>query len=124
MNFIILAHTLKYITSAPYFWVSMGMVASVSVFVGAIIFDGDIPTASKGIVGVISYVFFLIQVQVTRVNDTISKTLKNGNFDYMFHAATFSIIVVTLFWILGIFIGVATSSTVRVVMRRKKEVKI
>ena len=115
----IIFDTLFYISHAPYFWLTMGMVTAVSMFVGAIVFDGDLPTATKGIIGVLSYVFFLIQAQFTRVTDAIPR-IKPSSPSYTWHAATMTIVVITLFWILGVLLGVYTSYRVR--MRYKLKI--
>lgn len=115
----ILTATFEYVSRAPYFWLTMGMVTAVSMFIGAIVFDGDLPTATKGIIGVLSYVFFLIQVQFTRVTDAIPR-LKPPSPSYTWHAATVTIIIMTLFWMIGVLLGVYTSYMVR--MRYKLKV--
>ena len=115
----ILISTFEYVSQAPYFWLTMGMVTAVSMFIGAIVFDGDLPTATKGIIGVLSYVFFLVQVQFTRVTDAIPR-IKPPSPSYTWNAATVTILVMTLFWMIGVLLGVYTSYMVR--MRYKLKV--
>lgn len=115
----ILIETFTYVSHAPYFWLTMGMVTAVSMFVGAIVFDGDLSTATKGIIGVLSYIFFLIQAQFTRVTDAIPR-IKPPSPSYTWHAATITIIIITFFWIIGVLFGVYTSYRVR--MRYKLKV--
>ena len=63
MEFITsLPQSLAYISSAPYFWLSMGMTASMAMFIGAIIYDGELEYAWKGLLSVGMYGFFLFQV--------------------------------------------------------------
>ena len=115
----IIFETIAYVSHAPYFWMTMGMVTAVSMFVGAIVFDGDLPTATKGIIGVLSYIFFLIQAQFTRVMDAIPRVRPTSP-SYTWHAATVTIIILTFFWILGVLLGVYTSYMVR--MRYKLKI--
>lgn len=104
----LLLQTLNYVISAPYFWVTMGMITAVAMFVGAILFDGDLQLATKGIIGLLSYIFFLLQAQITRVINAYQQPIPHSP-PYMYHAATVTIIILTIFWIMGVSLGVYIS---------------
>jgi hypothetical protein len=102
---------LKYVAEAPYFWTSMGMVTSVSIFVGAIIFDGDLSMLWKGLLAVGLYAFFILQVTVTRIFTVYSvvELTEGGPNQPRIMAGVMTIFLVTLFWCIGMFIGVCVS---------------
>lgn len=98
-----------YIASAPYFWLSMGMTIGVAMFVGAIIYDGELEYAWKGLLSISMYGFFLFQVIFTRVTynyAAITTALTPGQA----FANLTTVLIVTLFWMMGVMIGVFVSS--------------
>ncbi len=100
-----------YASSAPYFWLSMGMTTAVSMFIGAIIFDGNLSAATKGTIGLLSYVFFLSEVTFERVTHVLSK---NPNSDpIMAYAGIITMVVITVFWLMGVILGVCISGNCR-----------
>ncbi|MDE2233520.1 MAG: hypothetical protein KGJ90_05430 [Patescibacteria group bacterium] len=98
--------TLNYVVNAPYFWLSMGLVAGVSVFVGAIIYDGDLKTAWKGIISILTYGFFIFEITFTRILH-----LENGLSvqDPTRYGGLLTILFVTIFWVIGMLLGVFAS---------------
>ena len=101
--------SVAYISSAPYFWISMGMTTGIAMFIGAIIYDGELEYAWKGLLGIGMYSFFLFQVMFTRVNYNyvqITKTLNAGQA----YANLTTVVVVSLFWTIGVLFGVLVSS--------------
>lgn len=107
----IVTDTISYVTSAPYFWLTMGSVSMISIFVGAIIYDGILPIAVKGTISIGMYATFIILTHMIRVSDVIQK--RNLNVNTMTYANVIAIIIITLFWIFGVLIGVYTSSKVK-----------
>jgi len=118
MNLDLLLTTLGYITTAPYFWFTMGLVASAAMFVGAIIFDGNLSTTARGVIGLLSYIFFLIQVQLNRVTFTLNSG-KSPGIKHMAYAGTVTIAIISVFWLFGVFLGVLT-----IYLSRKKKLKV
>lgn len=112
-------NVINYITSAPYFWLSMGMVSAVAIFVGAIIYDGNLSAATKGLISVILYAFFIFQVDFTRINNLFSKF--PDKIDTTRYAGIVTILIVTIFWIIGIVIGVIASYFARKIARKKNK---
>ena len=104
----LLLQTIQYVCNAPYFWITMGMVTAIAMFVGAILFDGDLHLATKGIISLLSYLFFLLQAQITRVIDATQKNITHSP-TYMYHAASVTIVILSLFWIFGVGFGVYIS---------------
>lgn len=104
----LLFQTMQYVANAPYFWVTMGMITAIAMFVGAILFDGDLHLATKGVIGLLSYLLFLLQAQITRVIDATQRNISHSP-PYMYHAASVTIVILSIFWILGVGFGVYIS---------------
>lgn len=101
--------TFNYISQAPFFWMGMGFTTAIAMFVGAIIFDGNLPQASKGLVSVGSYAAMLFWLNSARVTDTINDRAAQGIktlHPEMVWAGIMTLLLVTLAWVLGVFLGV------------------
>lgn len=101
--------SLVYISAAPYFWLSMGMSAAIAMFIGAIIYDGELEYAWKGLLSVGMYGFFLAQIIFTRVNYNYT-TILHGLTPGQAWANITTILVLSTFWIIGVMLGVFVSS--------------
>jgi hypothetical protein len=101
--------SLTYISSAPYFWLSMGMSAGFAMFIGAIIYDGELEYVWKGLLSVGMYGFFLAQITFTRVNYNYTIILQ-GLTPGQAWANITTIVVLSCFWVIGVMIGVFISS--------------
>ena len=95
---------ISYVTNANLFWLSMGMTASIGIFVGALIYNGDITMFKKGILTMSFYIFFLLLTTTARITDGRSLTtiLNHPNAT----AGLITIIFITFFYMLGMCIGV------------------
>lgn len=99
-----IVNSIVYVVSVPYFWLTMGMVTSVSMFFGALIFDGDRSAAGKSLISTLVYTFFLFFVQVTRIIKAVGvENIRNPSQAY---ASTVTLLFVTAFWVLGVMLGV------------------
>jgi len=93
-----------YISSAPLFWASMGMVVATAMFIGAMVYNGDLKKITKVLLSVLVYAFFLTAVTTNRLYFAFI----SGNFDdpVLAFAGVMTTVIVTLFYILGMFFGV------------------
>lgn len=96
--------TFKYVIDVPYFWGSMGITTSIAMFVGAAIYDGRLDQVSKALLSVISYVGMMLWVSLSRISHAIETN--QANFTKMALAGPMSVVILTLFWLLGVFMGV------------------
>lgn len=105
---------ITYVMDAPYFWMTMGMVSACAVFVGAILYDGILSLAAKGIISTAIYASFIITAHVNRVNYLLSTSpeMRTAS-ERVIYANVVTIGFITLFWMIGIVIGVVTSCLVR-----------
>lgn len=102
---------IPYVINAPFFWLSMGLDAAIAAIVGAIIYDGDLSAAWKGLVSVILYGFIIFQVDFTRIENLFARFPDSVDMTRLGGVVT--LVFVTGFWIFGIFIGVAASYLTR-----------
>ena len=107
----LLLQTYFYMSQSPYFWLSMGMTTAVAMFVGAIIYDGDLGAMNKGIISVGFYAAFLLQVSYSRASNYLFLTGKIAN--HQTYANILTVLFLTMFWVIGIFLGVYISCKVR-----------
>lgn len=100
----IVLDTISYVIQAPYFWLSMGFTTATAMFVGVLLYDGNMKQVGKGAFGIGSYAFFLMFTTIPRVYSRFPN-IAPGNFPMAF-AGTATILFVTLFYMLGLLLGV------------------
>lgn len=114
MNFIQtmnLLETFYYISQAPFFWASMGMITGIGMFIGSIIHNGDVNSMVKTIVTLIVYVTLLTSMNITRIYDVYCKVgIENPTIAF---GGVLTTLVVSLFYIMGMYIGVVITKRVR-----------
>jgi len=101
-----------YVSGASFFWASMGFTTAVAMFVGAIIYDGEIPRVKRGLVSVLAYGGMLTWTTLARTipiyfekfhsQDPATFKMNEGQI----FANPVTILFITLFWLLGIYLGV------------------
>lgn len=96
--------TLVYISQAPYFWGTMGIITAMAMFFGVILYDGKLDEVGKALVGLNSYVGLLLWVNIIRIN-----SVPEIHDHVQAYAGITTIIIVTLFWCIGLFVGVFIS---------------
>lgn len=87
------------------FWGSMGFTTAMAMFVGVLLYNGNIDHAKRGLFGVLSYAAMLFWTTLVRV---MPNALEH-NFTYNSprpFAGLMTILLITFFWMLGVFIGV------------------
>lgn len=100
INLII--QSFNYVTRDFYFWPSMTFTTMVGIFIGAVIYDGDLKQVRKGLVALASYVILLAIVNLSRVIPEIS-IVPNP---YKSVAGIVTMVLVTIFYLLGMWLGV------------------
>lgn len=96
----------QYVQYAPYFWGSMGFTTALAMFVGALLYNGELTQIGKGFLSILSFASMLLWVTTSRVLDSIQDSSVSHNLTFAF-AGIATILTVTLFWSLGLFIGVS-----------------
>ena len=96
--------TVAYISSAPYFWGTMGFITSMAMFIGVILYDGKLTEVGKAMTGILTYAGMLLWVTMIRLSGVAT-----GNHIQAF-AGIATIIFVTIFWCIGLFLGVLLAS--------------
>ena len=99
----------NYIRSAPYFWGSMGFVVAIAMLIGTIVYGSNYKQIYKFILSLFIYLILLAIINFTRANDALNL---NNNIPthaqrVTAYASTGTIIIVTFFWVSGLFLGLA-----------------
>ena len=102
MNYVI--SSILYVAHDPFFWPSMAFTTMVGVFIGAIIYDGNTTEVKKMIASLMCYAILIMTVNATRVIPLLQAST-NGVLHQPF-ASIVTIATVTIFYLLGTFIGV------------------
>lgn len=100
MNFLI--ESIKYIVGDYYFIPSMGVVAMMGIFIGAIIYNGDVKEIKKGLAVLLTYASLLVMANISRILPILSYTRNT----YQPLAGMATIGFVTIFYFLGMILGV------------------
>lgn len=100
--------SIQYVVGGSMFWGAMGFTTAVGMFIGAMIYDGELNQAKKGLLSVISYAIMLGWVNLARISESISLP----DFNLQQHpeyapAGVVTLVIVTLAWTLGVLLGVA-----------------
>lgn len=106
MNFFI--QSIKYVALANGFFGSMGFTTAIGMLIGAIIHNGDLKKAAKGVVTTLAYAFMVTLTGFLRVFPNIS----GGSVFEKSYAGTITPVVVAMFYVCGIGIGVFIVSLV------------
>lgn len=96
----------KYVMSDLWFWPSMALTVIISMFVGALIYNGDFREVKKALIMLTTYVLFLLIVNAVRIfpQITFETTISHDSGHPIAGLAT--IVFVTFFYLFGLIIGV------------------
>ena len=103
MDQSLLLQTWQYVISAPNFWTGIGFLTATAMFVGGVLYNGDIPQAKKGIVSFLIYVAFVSWIGLCRKLDSFGPDITHPERVF---ASTIVILITTICYIFGIFLGV------------------
>lgn len=90
-----------YISNSSYFWQSMFMTTACSVFLGSFLYNGDLKLLAKGLLTLIPYIALLLTTTSLRIFGLPEIT----NY-HQAYAGIVTIIMLTIFYCLGLIIGV------------------
>jgi hypothetical protein len=93
-----------YVINQDFFWASMGFTTLIGIFIGSVIYDGDMHEMKKGLIALGSYGVMLLISNSTRIIPQIHTTEPQKI--YQLFAGLITIGVVTIFYLLGMFLGV------------------
>lgn len=102
---ILFMKSMEYVANQNLFWGSMGFTVAIAIFVGAMLFDGNIEQSKKGMVAVGTYAFMLVWTTGVRIlPNAIERDFVYNDGRALASIAT--IVYITLFWMIGVMIGV------------------
>ena len=103
-----MSEVIQYVTSAPYFWHTMGATTASAVFLGAMLYNGDLRKLTKGLIAILPYTALLTATNLIRITDYLATDPGPHNLTAAW-AGTMTIIYLTFFYILGLLFGVITT---------------
>lgn len=103
MNFLL--EPLYAVVSAPYFLQSMGMTTATAMVIGVLLYNGELRRVLKALLSISFYAFFIISTTLLRIEGSIGFKNLVGQ-ESMTLASTMTVIIITFFYALGLFIGV------------------
>ena len=102
----IILETFKYIQRGPYFWGSMGFIVASAMLIGTMVFGSDHKQIYKFLLGMATYILMLTFVNLTRAYQSILPDFPLTSIVKVY-ASSLTTIIVTFFWVLGLFLGLA-----------------
>lgn len=90
--------------AADNFWLGMGLTVSVGMLIGGTFYNGDLTKAGKGIAMLFSYILLLTFFTYSRVAE-VGRTIGFSRPEQAY-AGMVTTLVVSFFYLLGIYIGV------------------
>ena len=101
--FNLLKDSFIYVAHQNMFWGSMGFTTAIAMFIGVILYDGNIEESKKGSISVLSYAAMIFWTTMVRINPP---PLESQTHKGMVYAGIATVIYLTIFWLAGIMIGV------------------
>lgn len=100
--FDFITYAFIYVVSDQYFWPAMALTTMTSLFIGAVIYNGDIDDAKRGLFSIASYACLLTLVTSARVLNNITPLSSK----HQPLAGLITIFCVSVFYIFGMYLGV------------------
>jgi hypothetical protein len=102
MNIVLL--TISYVVGDPFFWMCMAFTTIIGIFIGAIIYDGNVEEVKRGIILLASYFCLITITNLTRIIPDISRVAVGSQQKPL--GSIVASAFVTIFYLLGMAIGV------------------
>jgi hypothetical protein len=102
MNFLVISYL--YVISDPFFWATMSFTTMTGIFIGAVIYNGDVGQIKKFIASLGCYIILILSVNLSRIISQIE--YDQPIVSPQPFASIVTIILVTIFYLLGMAIGV------------------
>ena len=93
-----------YVSNGSGFWGSMGFATATAMIIGALLYDGRSYDLKKGVITIFTYSFFIFITIFSRILPVLPRVAEK-NIPQAFASLT-TILLVTLFYLLGLVLGV------------------
>lgn len=93
-----------YVTGDDWFWYAMAFTTMIGMFIGSVIYNGDLKEIKKGLVSLSAYGMMIIFTTTTRALPKV-ETVTPGR-EYMYLVSTATVLIVTFFYLFGMQLGV------------------
>ena len=100
---------INYVISDPYFWPSMAFTTLVGIFIGAVVYDGLLHEVKKMLLSLTVYAFIILTVNLGRALPDVYAIEES----FKPLAPSVTIVLVTVFYLLGMYLGVKIVNKVR-----------
>lgn len=102
MNIQMFTNSIIYVMSDPFFWPSMSFTTMVGIFIGAVIHDGDTKQLNNTLLSLAAYGTLILVTNLTRVLPLVGNSINPAKP----LASIATTLLVSIFYLLGLFIGV------------------
>lgn len=104
-----------YISNSSYFWHSMFSTTACSIFIGSFLYNGDFKLFSKGLFTLIPYIVLLLATTTLRING-LPEIINYAQA----YAGMATIIMLTIFYCIGLFLGVCVTKYAHYSNKRRR----
>lgn len=94
----------KYVVSDQYFWIAMSLTTIVGVYISAAIYDGETKELKKFMASLGAYIALILMTTYARISPNLDTITPNHQ--YQTYAGSVTLLLVTLFYLLGMGLGV------------------
>ena len=111
MQIINLPSIFYYISGIPFFWASMGLITAIGIFIGSLLYNGDLKNLTKGVLTLSVYTGLLATTNINRVYIVFMTEGITDSSKAL--AGTFTAVITLMFYILGMVAGVLITRKIR-----------
>lgn len=99
-----ICRSFTYVVFAPFFWQAMALVTIISMFVGVLVYNGDLGKLGKTTMTIITYGGMIMLTSITRIYSytqfSFAQMLQGQGL-----AGPMTILIVTIFYLIGLYLG-------------------
>jgi hypothetical protein len=106
---VLIFHGIPYVIATPLFWASMGFTVAISMIITVTLFDHNFTMITRAAFAKLVFIFMLFLVTFSRIDyEIMNFKLNLSNFaqNAQLFAGLATLILLSFFWFLGMFLGV------------------
>ena len=101
----IFVNATNYVVGDQHFWLSMALTSMISMYVGSVVYNGDLKEIKKGLVAVGAYAGILAITNAWRIIPSLANL--PSEVSHLPLAGIITLTFVSIFYIFGMFLGVS-----------------
>jgi hypothetical protein len=98
--------SLIFVKDAPYFYQAMALVTIIATMIGSIIYNGDVRGLSKAVISIFAYGGMIMLTNISRIITSNAGVVRSQMAQGQAFNGTTTVMYVTLFYLIGIVLGV------------------